>query len=241
MLKKTRRARYIKCAIGRHGAAKSRHDPQGAAFSFPHEGQRIAKEIIVTSESHNLNNDLIEFLAGNGRAGAAVYPRLKGPLLRQVRRHAPDLPRDIAEDAVIEVFVLMMERRAIFDPARGSAQAFVTSTLLPESVRRIRAENARPGAPKRQRKQGGAGTFAPTLSLDDVPEHHGTGYGSPAAMEAVCDAHAIWLRATPPMRLIIGGLMDGETQSEIAEGVGMDRFRVARMITGLQRQFAAVA
>ncbi len=241
MLEKARRTRYIECAIGRHGAAKSRHDPQGAAFSFPHEGQRIAKEVIVPSKSHNLNNDLVAFLAGDQRAGAAIYSCLKTRLPHQVRRHAPDLPRDIAEDVVTEVFVLMMERRAVFDPARGSAQAFITSTVLPEAVRHIRAENARPGAPKRQRKPGVTGTFAPTPSVDDLPEMHSVGYGSPSAIEAACDAHAIWSHATPPMRLIIGGLMEGKTQSEIASGIGMDRFRVARMITGLQRQFAAVA
>lgn len=201
----------------------------------------IPMEVIVPSKSHNYNNSLVEFLAGDRHAGAVLYASLKTPLLRQIRRHAPDLSPDIAKDAVTEIFVLMMERRAAFDPARGSAQAFIMATLLPEAVRHIRAENARPGAPKRQRKLGHSSAGAPPPSLDDAPEMQAAGYGSPEAMEAACDARLIWSRATPPMRLIIGGLMDGKKQGEIAAEIGMNRFQVARMVAGLQRQFMAVA
>lgn len=189
----------------------------------------------------SLDSELTSFLAGDDRAGAALYKRLKVPLLRQVRRHAPDLPRDIAEEAVTGVFVLMMENRNRFDPARGTAQAFISATLLPEAVRRIRADNAQPGQPKRHRKPGTTPLLTPATGLDDVPEAHAAGYGSASAMEAACDARLIWSRATPPMRLIIGGLMDGKKQGEIAADIGMNRFQVARMVAGLQRQFMAVA
>jgi RNA polymerase sigma-70 factor (ECF subfamily) len=199
-----------------------------------------AKEVIVPSTPNTPDIDFVSFLAGDHRAGAALYDRLRVPLLRKVRRHAPDLPEDVAEDAVTEVFVLMMENRAAFNPARGSAQAFITAALVPEAVRHIRAENARPGAPKRQRKPGAAKASLPTVSLDEVFEMRGEGYGSPEAMEAACDAHVIWSRATPPMRVAIDGLMEGKTQVVIASEMRVDRFKVARMIKTL-RQFACAA
>jgi hypothetical protein len=110
-LEKARRTRYEEYAIGRDGAAMSRHDPQGAAFSFPHEGQRNTKEVIVPSPANSIDIDFVTFLAGDQRAGDGLYSRLKDPLLRRIRRYAPDLPPDLAEDALIQVFVLMMERR----------------------------------------------------------------------------------------------------------------------------------
>lgn len=191
------------------------------------------------STQHTLASEFAAFLTGNDRAGDALYRRLRGPLLRQASRHAPNLPPDIAGEVVAEVFVLMMKNCTRFNPARGSAEAFIFATLLPEAVRRTRADYAAAGTPKRRRKPG-RGTLPPP-SLDEVPEPRSAGYGSPEAMEAACDAHAIWSRSTPPMRLIIGGLLHGKTQVEIAAETKMDRFRVGRMICGLQRQVAAVA
>jgi hypothetical protein len=43
------------------------------------------------------------------------------------------------------------------------------------------------------------------------------------------------------MRLVIGGLMDGQTQVDIASDAGTDRFQVARMIKVLQRHFGQAA
>jgi len=218
----------------------SRHDPQGAAFSFRMKVNATPKEVIVPPTA-TLDTDFGSFLAGNQRAGAALYECLKVPLLRQVRRYASDLPPDIAEDAVMEIFALMMEHGAAFDPARGSAQAFITAKLLPEAVRRVRAENTRPGAPKRQRKSTASKAAAPTLSLDEAPEVPTLGYGSEAAMEAACDAHVIWARAAPPVRVILGGLWEGKAQADIAAEMEMDRFKVARVIKTLQRRLGQAA
>lgn len=136
--------------------------------------------------------------------------------------------------------MLMKERASAFDPAGGSAQAFITATLLPEAVRRVRAENARPGTPKRQRKSTASKVSGPTSSLDAVPVMPAVGYGSPEAMEAACDARAIWSWATPPMRMVIGGLMEGKAQVDIASKMNIDRFKVGRLIKSL-RQFANAA
>ena len=70
-------------------------------------------------------------------------------------------------------------RSATFDPARGSAWAYLASGILPEDLRSVRTEYAPPGAPKRQRKPGARKTPPPSVALDDVPELRAVGYGSP--------------------------------------------------------------
>src|SRR5262249_59539333 len=141
---------------------------------------------------------------------------------------------------VTEVFALMKQRRCAFDPARGSAQAFITASLLAEAVRRIRAENARPGARKRERGSRDQKVPGPTRSLDEVPAMPSVGYGTPEAMEAACDVRGIWSWATPALRAIMGGLLEGKAKGEIASEMNLDRFKVARMIKTLQ-EFSAAA
>jgi RNA polymerase sigma-70 factor, ECF subfamily len=196
-----------------------------------------------TPDNSNLNQNLIDFLVGNRRAGDAVYMQMRAAILAIVRDRAPDLAND-REDVLNEVFVLMMEAPHRFDPGRGSARVFITSVILPEAVQRVRSKMARPGATTRRRKVTESGLDATFPILDPAPGPETVeviGYGSPAAMEAACDAHAIWSSAPPTMRVIIGGLMDGKAQVDIASEMNIDRFKVARMIKSLQSQFARAA
>jgi RNA polymerase sigma-70 factor (ECF subfamily) len=196
-----------------------------------------------TPNSSHLNQNLIAFLGGNRRAGDALYTQMRAPIFAAVRAYAPDLSND-REDVLNEVFLLLMEAPHRFDPTRGSARAFITSVLVPDAIQRVRAKMARPGTTTRRRK-----AVKPTLKpsfpmLDPVPAPETVqviGYGSPAAMEAACDAHVIWSRATPSVRLIIGGLIDGKSQIDMASEMKSDRFKVARMIKVLEGQFASVA
>ena len=48
-------------------------------------------------------------------------------------------------------------------------------------------------------------------------------------------------RAEPSMRILIGGLVDGKSQNEMASELKSDRFEVARMFKSLQNQFAHAA
>lgn len=155
----------------------------------------------------------------------------------------PDLAND-REDVLNEVFVLIMETPCRFDHERGSARVFITSVILPDAIQRVRAKMASPGTTTRRRKVTKR-PLEPTFPMPDpVPAPETVpvvGYGSPAAMEAACDAHAVWSRATPSVRLVIGGLMDGKSQISTAAEMGIDRFKVARMIKSLERQFASAA
>lgn len=193
-------------------------------------------------DASNLNEKLVAFLAGNRRAGDAVYAQMRAPILAIVRSRAPDLMND-REDVLNETFVLLMEAPHRFDPGRGSARIFITSVILPDAMQRVRAKMARPGTTTRRRKVLDPAREATFPMLDPTPAPETVevvGYGSPAAMEAACDARAIWSSAPPQLRLIIGGLMDGKAQIEIASEMNMDRFKVARMVKSL-REFANAA
>jgi hypothetical protein len=119
--------------------------------------------------------------------------------------------------------------------AKKPALSFIKAVLMPEALRRVRAKLARPGS--KTRRQTVRAADEPAFPMPDpVPDPEAVpvaGYGSPEAMEAACDANAIWSRATPPMRVMIGGLMDGKPQVDIALEMKLDRFKVARMIEGV--------
>ncbi|MEA2906271.1 MAG: polymerase sigma-70 factor, subfamily [Alphaproteobacteria bacterium] len=192
-------------------------------------------------DDSTLNQTLASFLDGDTRAGAILFAKTKKPILAVVRARVPDLRND-HDDIVSEVFVLMMESSARFDPARGSALSYIKAVLVPEAIRRVRAKSARPGS--KTRRAAPKVEVTPTFPmLDPAPEPESVpiaGYGSAEAMEAACDAHLIWLRAPPPIRLTIVGLMDGQSLIDMATEMKIDRFKVARRIKAL-RQFANAA
>jgi RNA polymerase sigma-70 factor (ECF subfamily) len=109
-------------------------------------------------------------------------------------------------------------------------------------------ENNAPSNPgikhrKRERKASVSQVPGPMPSLDEVPAMASVasvGYGSPEAIEAACDARLMWAWATPPLRVILGGLLEGKAQVDIAAEMNLDRFKVARMIKTLH-EFAAAA
>ena len=218
--------------------------PQGTALTFANlvNAEPKGTRRMPTSENSNLNQNLVDFLGGDSRAGDAVYRHMRSAVLAIVRDRAPDLAHD-REDVLNEVFVLMMEAPNRFDPARGSARFFITSVILPDAMQRVRARMARPGTMTRRRKVVEPVSAATFPMPDPVPAPETVevvGYGSPAAMEATCEARAIWSAAPPPLRVIIGGLMDGQAQVDIASEMKIDRFKVARMIKTL-RQIATAA
>uniref|UniRef100_Q07PM2 Sigma-70 region 2 domain protein n=1 Tax=Rhodopseudomonas palustris (strain BisA53) TaxID=316055 RepID=Q07PM2_RHOP5 len=191
----------------------------------------------------NLNESFIAFLGGDRRAGEVVYAQMSATILTVVHRRAPDLPND-RQDVLNEVFVLMMESPRRYDPTRGSASAFITSVLVPEGIQRVRAKMVRAGATTRRRKPPKPTLEATFTIQEQLPAPDAletTGYGSPTAMEAACDAHVIWSRSEPGVRALIGGLMDGKAQAEIASDLAIDRFKVGRIFKKLQHQFAEAA
>jgi DNA-directed RNA polymerase specialized sigma24 family protein len=192
-------------------------------------------------DDSDLNDAYAAFVAGDRRAGGALFAKTKEPILVAIRARAGDLHHD-HDDILDEVFVILLEAPSRYHPAQGPILSFIKAVLVPEAIRRIRAKSARPGQKTRRRVVAQASTGATFPMPDRVPDPESvpcTGEGSPEAIEAACDIHAICARANQPLRDIIGGLMDGKTQSEISADTGMSRFRVMRLISGLQRQLTA--
>jgi hypothetical protein len=133
----------------------------------------------------------------------------------------------------------MMQVGTTFDPRLGAAEAFIYARLVPEALRRVYAENAPPGALKRLRK--GQPKPRAAVDIDDAPDVEAVGYASAGAVEAACDSHIIWSRATVPTRQVLERMMLGENQTEIAAQIGYDRFKVIRLVKELQSQFAEAA
>jgi RNA polymerase sigma-70 factor (ECF subfamily) len=200
------------------------------------------KETLCMSASDDsiLNQALTSFLAGDTRAGGLLFASVQKPILSVLHSRAADLRHD-HDDVLNEAFVLMMEAPTRFNPKRGTALSFIKAVLLPEAIRRVRAKSARPGTKtRRESVRGNSPTFPMLDPLPDPETVPMAGYGSPTAVEAACDAHVIWSRATPPLRAVIGGLLDGKSQLDIASELAVDRFKVARMMNTL-RQFANAA
>jgi RNA polymerase sigma-70 factor (ECF subfamily) len=184
----------------------------------------------------NLNQNFAAFLGGDSRAGDAVYTQISATIVAVVRNRASDLVND-REDVLNEIFVLMMEAPNRFDPSRGSAAAFILSVLIPEAIQRVRSKMARPGTTTRRRKAADPGTEPTFPMLDPMPAPENVtivGHGSPVAIEAACDAHTLYLRVSAQLRVVIGGLVDGKSQVELAAEMQIDRTKVIRMIRSLK-------
>jgi RNA polymerase sigma-70 factor, ECF subfamily len=114
------------------------------------------------------------------------YLQMRPTILAIVRNRAPDLAND-RDDVLNETFVLLMEVPSRFDPARGSASAFITSVIVPDAIQRVRAKMARPGSMTRRRKAAEPVLKATFAMQDPMPAPETVqvlGYGSPEAMEA---------------------------------------------------------
>jgi RNA polymerase sigma-70 factor, ECF subfamily len=189
-----------------------------------------------TPNPTTLNQSFIAFLGGDSRAGKVLYAQMRAAILVAVRNRALDLTND-REDVLNEAFVMMMEAPHRFDPARGSALAYIASVVVPEAIQRVRAKMARPGTTTRRRKarQPTAEATFPMPDRMSTPEIVPVvGNGSPAAIEAACDAHALYSRASAQLRVVIGGLFDGKSQVELAAEMQIDRTKVIRMIKSLK-------
>ncbi|WP_448040526.1 RNA polymerase sigma factor [Bradyrhizobium liaoningense] len=191
----------------------------------------------------NLNQNFIAFLAGDSRAGKSVYAEMRTIILTVVRKRAADLVND-CEDVLNEAFVLMLEAPDRFDPARSSASTFIMSVLVPDAIQRVRAKMARPGSTTRRRMTGEPAIEATFPMPDPMPAPETVpivGYGSAPAIEAASDARIIYTRATRQLRLVIGGLFDGKSQTDIAAEMWLDRIKVVRMIKSLKEELSCAA
>jgi len=100
---------------------------------------------------------------------------------------------------------------------------------------------AKPRSPTRvQQKPSNESATTEIVPLEHVVGH-AEGYGSPAAVEASCDARRVLARATTQTAPIIRGLANGSTLVEIAAEIGWSRFQVHRALRRLRHDLAIAA
>src|SRR5436309_3329249 len=99
----------------------------------------------------DLNETLSAFMRGDNRVGGVLFAQTRQFILAIARSRAGDLRHD-HQDILQEVFILMMERPTRYDPTRGSAASFISTVMIPEAIRRVRAKSVRPGSKTRRHK-----------------------------------------------------------------------------------------
>jgi RNA polymerase sigma-70 factor, ECF subfamily len=151
---------------------------------------------------------------------ARVAPLLLAVLVRMLRR------RDLAEDALQDVFVSVWQRARQFDPIRGRPLAWLVSMARYRAIDLQRA--ARPAVALSEVR-----TFAGELQSEgptDVIEMLGTGALLRHCLEQI---------APPQQRCLVLAYQDGLTHSEIARAVneplGTVKSWVRRSLLALRR------
>jgi RNA polymerase sigma-70 factor, ECF subfamily len=81
---------------------------------------------------------LRSMLAGNEEALALLYHRRQGGIYRFALQMSGS--KTIAEDVTQEVFLFLMREGRVFDPARGSLNAFLLGVARNHVLRRLRVE-----------------------------------------------------------------------------------------------------
>jgi RNA polymerase sigma factor, sigma-70 family len=94
---------------------------------------------------HDAHNDLDRLLAavakGDGEAFGLLYDRAAGHLLALIRRIVVDA--DLAEDVLQEVFWQVWQRASSFDPAKGSAKAWLAVLARRRAIDCVRSRESR--------------------------------------------------------------------------------------------------
>lgn len=116
---------------------------------------------------------LAEVARGDTAAFDALYARVSGPVhglaLRVLRD--PHLAQDVAQDAMVEIW----RQAPRFDPARGSAMAWMMTIAHRRAVDRVRREETQ------------SGVAARAASVHEVPHHDEV----PAAAERSLDGQRL--------------------------------------------------
>lgn len=185
----------------------------------------------------------------NGEASSITQFTLKiRPLVRRiVDRYAWDLDRDLLDDVVQEMHLLLLQRReAVFDPGRGSAVTFV-ALIARRAARNINAQFAPAGRqtrPPAKREVSAFDAFRwksrvraiDALTAEQIP----TVADFAPAIDAQIDAEFILSVAPAP---VAHGLRrvyyDKVSMEKAAREANLTRFALHRMINSFRDSIAA--
>jgi len=172
------------------------------------------------------DRSLIDFVAGAPLA-TETFPVIAWPLLKKFARlSAPELPRDLRDEVVSQNLEYLIEYGKQFDPARGSANAFL-KLLSGRAARKVRADYCPPGCRTRPGpRDDERNARREALSLAEV-EHKAA--DATMDLDVSCEVKAILRRAPATIaRALLMIYVAGETVSATAKAVGMSRFTLRR-------------
>lgn len=188
---------------------------------------------------------LVDYLNRNPHARKHFPKFAKDELQDLALKLAPDLAKDIALEAVGELWLQLEGKKPnSFDPARGSAKSFLVLRLR-DSIKTVRASYAPPGHTTRMRvrkENASRPVQPPTIPLDSLEEEAlSEDLMDPMAtvekLEARIDAHRLLKKAEPGLKeALILQFFDRLKHHEAAEEAGISRFKFNRLLDAFRKE-----
>lgn len=188
--------------------------------------------------SADLDAHLIGFVQRDHQATEQFINVAKPYLLSLARNFATDLPRDLHEEIVEQVYVnLLGQTGAKFDTQRGTAKAFLYDVVRNATLQ-VRAQYCPPGQPTRNRKpladkghkcdsQRKQLAAVPVTEIEELISTRNTAN----EIMARCDARTVLCKAPRRIAAALYRIyFAGDTLDEVAHHIGVDRFKLKRLI-----------
>lgn len=199
--------------------------------------------------SAHLDSYLIGFIHRNQQA-SEDFVRIAEPyLLNLARNSVPDMPSDLHKDIVEQTYAnLLGKTGAKFNPSRGAAKTFLYDVVRNATLQ-VRAKYCPPGQPTRDRKprskkkqEDSEQEKKPAIvSISEVGD---LAANSDTADEIMmrCDARRILSKAPRRVATALYRIhFSGEALNDVARHIGVDRFKLRRLINTYALQFRQTA
>lgn len=179
---------------------------------------------------------LSDFLAGD----SSKLKRLEIFLRLLANNAARDLPPDLRNDVVQEVFFALLRAPQRFDAQKGSAEHFF-KLLLKDAIRRVRAQHSKAGFRTRDRQFMLEDASGSADSSNAVEEIATTTFGCHEQLEFNIDLDRIRGRAIPQVRQAIDFMfLTGSSIADAARHLGVPRTTLTSQFATLARQRRSV-
>ncbi len=129
-------------AAARRAATRPEARATPVAKGAMRPGADRAASIVAVHDAHDDLDRLLSAVAkGDGDAFGLLYDRAAGHLLALIRRIVVDA--DLAEDVLQEAFWQVWQRASSFDPAKGSAKAWLAVLARRRAIDCVRSNESR--------------------------------------------------------------------------------------------------
>jgi DNA-directed RNA polymerase specialized sigma24 family protein len=186
------------------------------------------------------------FLNGDSTSTQAFLTAIRPIIGRIARKHAPQLAPDLIDDVFQQTMLLLLQKRRMYNPTRGSAVMFV-HLIARRATREVNAQYAPAGRrtrPPLKRDQDARVRFqreSRVLSLDEMQEEDmPSTVRSVEAAEAQLDAELILRRARPDVSQALRRIyLEDLPVAQAAREAHLSRFVLNRLIVSFCSSAAA--